>query len=169
MQTESWKRAIPSLVTVLRILLLPIVVWFWLEGSRQAALGIYVILVLTDGIDGWTARHLGAVTRAGAMLDVLADILVTLALLGMLVWTGTVSSWLPIGPVLAAVLFLCTSGKGTPRYDPIGKYYGTALFLLVGVLLWTNHTFWIQATSYVIAGLSLIVLVNRAVYVAGRR
>ena len=43
------------------------------EGWRWAALGIFFVAAVTDGIDGYLARHHGQATELGRLLDPLAD------------------------------------------------------------------------------------------------
>lgn len=70
----SW----PNRISLLRLLLVaPFVVlimnyhaWPW---ARQLALAIFVVMVLSDFIDGVLARRLNQKTRLGAILDPLAD------------------------------------------------------------------------------------------------
>lgn len=138
----------------------------WLHGDRGLSLGVYVVLVLTDGIDGWSARRFGAATRFGAYFDVAADIIVVFVLMGMLSWSGAAPTWLLVGPLGVTLLFLGTSGEKTPRYDPIGKYYGTLLFLLIGLMMWSPLPEVTRVCSFLIAGASLLMAVNRIVYCA---
>ena len=44
--------------------------WPW---ARHAALGIFVVMAVSDLVDGMLARRMGAMTRLGAILDPLAD------------------------------------------------------------------------------------------------
>ena len=53
---------IPNLLTVLRIALLPTVVWRFVKGDRFGALGFYLLAMLTDAVDGILARRLNQVT-----------------------------------------------------------------------------------------------------------
>jgi len=159
-----WRHAVPFTITCTRILLVPPLILLYLADHQGTVLVLYIVILLTDVLDGWLARRLNAVTRLGAMLDVGADILVVLAVLATLAIQGTVPAWVPLGPVLVAWLFLCTSARGKPRYDPIGKYYGTALFLLIGTLLWQPTEALTSATTVAIAVVSLLALVNRALF-----
>jgi len=85
-------RHLPNGLTVLRLLLvLPLAV-FILREDYTSALGIGVLAGLSDALDGFAARRLGALSRFGAALDPIADkILVTvtfvcLAEVGLVSW-----------------------------------------------------------------------------------
>lgn len=64
---------IPNLLTLLRIILVPIVVIFLIQGSFGKAMITFVAAALTDGLDGFLARTLGQQTTLGAYLDPIAD------------------------------------------------------------------------------------------------
>jgi cardiolipin synthase len=64
---------LPNGITVLRLLLVVPVVACLAGGSPRTALAVFGLAALTDALDGYLARRLGAVTRLGARLDPLAD------------------------------------------------------------------------------------------------
>jgi len=64
---------IPNLLTLLRIILVPIVVIFLIQGSFEKALLAFVVAAATDALDGFLARALGQHTLLGAYLDPVAD------------------------------------------------------------------------------------------------
>jgi CDP-diacylglycerol--glycerol-3-phosphate 3-phosphatidyltransferase/cardiolipin synthase len=70
-------------------------------AERWAALGLLALAGLTDVVDGRVARALGEVSRAGAMLDLIADRLLTLVLVAGLVASGELA-----GPFMAAGVVL---------------------------------------------------------------
>ena len=53
---------IPNLLTLLRIILVPIVVIFLIQGSFLKAMIAFVAAALTDALDGFLARTLGQQT-----------------------------------------------------------------------------------------------------------
>lgn len=67
-------------LTMLRLLLLPVFLWAMIIGSNQPtrgywylAVGVYLLMAITDKLDGYLARRLGQTSRLGAILDPLAD------------------------------------------------------------------------------------------------
>ena len=69
-----------NIVTLLRgIMILPIA-GLLLEGARSLALGLYLLAVLTDGLDGWLARRSGRMSDFGATLDAVVDNVFALAI-----------------------------------------------------------------------------------------
>ena len=81
---------IPNLISVLRIFLSIPVVWSMLELRFDIALLLFAVAGISDGLDGYLAKHFGWQSRLGGLLDPLADkvLLVssylTLAILGMI-------------------------------------------------------------------------------------
>jgi len=135
-RSRSWHRGVPSLVTSLRIAAVPAIWVLWLHEMQTPAIGLYGLVVLSDAFDGWLARRLDAVTRFGGFFDAITDIAVILSLLALLCTRNVVPLWVPMAPAVLAGVFLATSSRAAPRYDPIGKYYGAVLYVVVGVLLW---------------------------------
>ncbi|MDH4331533.1 MAG: CDP-diacylglycerol--glycerol-3-phosphate 3-phosphatidyltransferase [Desulfobulbaceae bacterium] len=81
---------IPNILTIGRILLIPLLVIFLLEGRELAAFWVFVLAGVTDALDGFLARVLKQKTEFGAFIDPIADKLllitsyITLAVLGIL-------------------------------------------------------------------------------------
>jgi cardiolipin synthase len=65
--------SIPNLITLARILLVPVVVWAIASGSMQIAFLLFLAAGLSDAIDGFLAKRFGMATELGAYLDPLAD------------------------------------------------------------------------------------------------
>ncbi|MEI7670918.1 MAG: CDP-diacylglycerol--glycerol-3-phosphate 3-phosphatidyltransferase [Deltaproteobacteria bacterium] len=64
---------IPNLITLLRILLVPVVVILLIQGFFIKALIVFVVAGLSDALDGFLARVLKQQTELGAYLDPIAD------------------------------------------------------------------------------------------------
>ena len=64
---------IPNLITLLRILLVPVVVILLIQGFFIKALIVFVVAGLSDALDGFLARVLNQQTELGAYLDPIAD------------------------------------------------------------------------------------------------
>jgi len=74
--SEPVKLTIPTLLTLFRILLIPVlVVVFYLPytWANIAATAVFVIGALTDWLDGWIARRYNMYSAFGAFLDPVAD------------------------------------------------------------------------------------------------
>ena len=85
---------LPNLLTLLRIGVVPILILFLYNGRYGAALVVFVIAGITDGLDGWIAKRYDAVTRLGSILDPLADKMLIVSTYVMLVVSGDIPFWL---------------------------------------------------------------------------
>jgi cardiolipin synthase (CMP-forming) len=65
--------SIPNLITLGRILLVPIVVWAITAGEMRIAFALFVAAGVSDLVDGFLAKRFGMTTELGAYLDPLAD------------------------------------------------------------------------------------------------
>ncbi|MDO4459526.1 MAG: CDP-alcohol phosphatidyltransferase family protein [Clostridia bacterium] len=64
---------IPNLLSVLRIVLIPVFAVYFLKGNMSMAISVLVASGLTDCCDGFIARHFNQITEIGKILDPLAD------------------------------------------------------------------------------------------------
>lgn len=94
---------LPNQLTVLRIILTPVFLYFFLSPEpimKQISLGIFIIAALTDWYDGWLARKFNYITSWGKFWDPLADkILTSAAFLGF-VFLGILELWMVLVIVL---------------------------------------------------------------------
>jgi CDP-diacylglycerol--glycerol-3-phosphate 3-phosphatidyltransferase len=100
--TKASNGNIANIVTVIRILLVPVFVWLlFLDNHadglwRYVATALFVLAIATDGVDGHLARGRNLITNVGIILDPIADklliggALVSLSILGDLWWWVTI-------------------------------------------------------------------------------
>ena len=90
---------IPNLLTLTRILLIPVFVVLFStpdpDRSLMAAI-VFVVAAVTDMLDGYLARKSGQVTKLGKLLDPIADKLLVLSALILLVNVDRVSALVAI-------------------------------------------------------------------------
>lgn len=97
---------IPNILTFARIALIPVLVLLlYADGDtgRWWALGLYVLIAVTDFFDGYLARKLHQQSTLGALIDPIADKILVVALIVALVGTGDMARW----DIAAAILILC--------------------------------------------------------------
>lgn len=85
-----------NLLTFLRALLVPVILWLLLADDptgRWWAFGIFVFAAWTDSIDGWVARRYNGVTRWGQLADPIADKLLIIGSLASLAFIGELPWW----------------------------------------------------------------------------
>ena len=94
----------PNLLTLLRILAIPVVVLILLPPAGReisfarsvAAFSLFVAATITDLFDGYLARRYHMVTALGKLLDPLADKLLVCAAMTMLIPPGRVPAWMAV-------------------------------------------------------------------------
>jgi CDP-diacylglycerol---glycerol-3-phosphate 3-phosphatidyltransferase len=87
---------IPNLLTVFRILLVPVLVTALLSGlaiGDTLAAIVFVVASFTDALDGWMARRNKDVTTFGKLMDPLADKLLITSALVSLVALDRLQAW----------------------------------------------------------------------------
>lgn len=87
---------IPNLLTLFRILLVPVFVDLIIYGYPGWALTVFVVASLTDALDGMIARVLDQRTTLGGYLDPLADKLLLVASFLVLSVVGVIPIWATI-------------------------------------------------------------------------
>jgi cardiolipin synthase (CMP-forming) len=65
--------SIPNLITLLRVILVPIVVWAIISGEMLLAFSLFLIAGISDAVDGFLAKRFHMESELGAYLDPLAD------------------------------------------------------------------------------------------------
>src|SRR5262249_29506754 len=102
---EAWKAVgqeslnLPNVITLVRILLIPVFVMLFFTPTPDRSLSaavIFVVAAITDLLDGYIARRTGQVTKLGKLLDPIADKLLVLSALILLVNVDRVSALVAI-------------------------------------------------------------------------
>ena len=150
-------RTVPNLLSLLRLLLVPVFLVLIVTGHSIWAFSVLVVASITDYLDGYFARKLGQVTRLGALLDPAADRLYIFATLIGLAVTGSVPAWLPIVVIARDVVLAFTIPVlASLNYGPLpvhffGKAGTFALLYAFPLLLLAD---WWQQASFVILPLA---------------
>ena len=144
---------LPNIITIFRILLVPLTVWLLIEGRPGLAFIAFLTAGISDGVDGYIARRWNLRTALGAWLDPLADklllisIYVTLGVIDHLpVWLvilvvsrdvlivgGVVLAWLMERPMKMQPLFVS-------KANTVVQIGFAGLFLLFDALDWPLNT-----------------------------
>jgi cardiolipin synthase len=97
---------IPNLITLGRVILVPVVFWLLVSGQTQLAFFAFVLAGVSDAVDGFIAKRFGLSTELGAYLDPLADKLLIVSIFVALGVMGTLPSWLVIAVVSRDILIV---------------------------------------------------------------
>ncbi|GLH81545.1 CDP-diacylglycerol--glycerol-3-phosphate 3-phosphatidyltransferase [Bradyrhizobium sp. SSBR45G] len=88
--------SIPNLITLGRILLVPIVVWAIAASEMEIAFFVFVIAGVSDAVDGFLARRFNLRSELGALLDPLADKALLVSIFVTLGIWGAIPRWIVI-------------------------------------------------------------------------
>ena len=142
---------LPNSLTLLRILLIPVFVWFFSESSPDRALAaglVFACAAFTDFLDGYLARKSGQITNLGKLLDPVADKLLVASGLILLVQFQRVAVWLAIVMiaremiVTGARVVAAKEGFVVPA-DSLGKF--KVIGQIGGILCLILQDVWVQS------------------------
>lgn len=88
--------SIPNLITIARILLVPIVVWAIGSGEMLVAFLLFLVAGISDAVDGFIAKRFNMTSEIGAYLDPLADKALIVSIYVALGITEAIPRWLVI-------------------------------------------------------------------------
>jgi cardiolipin synthase len=98
--------SLPNIITLGRVILVPIIFWLLVTGNSQAAFYLVVIAGLSDAVDGFLAKRFGLETGLGAYLDPLADKLLIVSLYIALGVSKALPLWLVVAVVSRDILIV---------------------------------------------------------------
>lgn len=135
---------IPNLITVGRILLVPVIVWAIASGQMAVAFALFFIAGLSDAVDGYLAKRLNMQSEIGALLDPLADKALLVSIYVALGITGDAPRWIVILVVsrdiiiIGAVIVSWLLGRPIPMKPlMVSKLNTVAQVLFAGTVLAT--------------------------------
>jgi cardiolipin synthase len=99
--------SIPNLITLGRILLVPIVVWaIATPGAMWIAFVLFLVAGVSDAVDGYLAKRFAMTTELGAYLDPLADKALIVSIYLTLGINNLIPRWLVILVVSRDILIV---------------------------------------------------------------
>jgi len=133
---------IPNALSLARIALTPVLLWCAWQGQTGCFLGLLVVSLLTDALDGWIARKFNLCTPLGARLDSLGDMCTYLAvpLCAWWLWPDLIRAECPyvllavfayVVPLVVALIKFRT----LPSYHSYGAKIA-AVVMSVAVFMW---------------------------------
>ena len=97
---------LPNVVTLGRIILVPVIFWLLVSGRTQSAFIVFVCAGVSDAVDGFIAKRFKLETELGAYLDPLADKLLIVSIFLALGVAQKLPSWLVIAVVSRDILIV---------------------------------------------------------------
>ena len=99
-------RLLPNCISLLRIFAVPLTVYLLLSQQIAAAFWLIIVAGVSDGLDGYLAKRLNAVTLIGTYLDPLADKTMLIAVCLCLAHLGYLPCWIIALAILRDLLIL---------------------------------------------------------------
>jgi CDP-diacylglycerol---glycerol-3-phosphate 3-phosphatidyltransferase len=156
---------LPNVLTVLRIMLVPVVVVSLLGNSPEGdvlAAAVFALASLTDFLDGYLARSRDSVTSFGKLMDPLADKLLIVAALISLVSLQRVAAWVAMVIIARelAVTMLRMSANHTGVVigsSSLGKLKTVVqITTILAIIAVPGHPIWLSVLIYVMVAITVI-------------
>ena len=98
--------AVANGITFIRLASVPWVIWVLLEGYNETAFILFVVMAITDAIDGSIARMAKETNQIGAYMDPFADKVLLVSVYVFFASTDAVPLWLVLLVVFRDVLLM---------------------------------------------------------------
>jgi CDP-diacylglycerol--glycerol-3-phosphate 3-phosphatidyltransferase len=166
---------LPNVLTVLRILLVPVLLVALLDetpnGDLLAAI-VFAVASFTDAIDGYLARSRGSVTTFGKLMDPLADKLLITAALVALVSLNRLQAWVAMviiaREMAVTILRLGATQQGVvAAANPLGKLKTVVqVATIIALIASKSRPVWLDLMVYATV---LVTVVSGVDFVFGLR
>ncbi len=135
-------KALPNLISLARLVAVPVVVWLILADRMAVAFWIFIAAGVSDAVDGYLAKRLNAKSVLGSYLDPLADKMLLIAIYLLLGRGGHIPVWLVVlviardAALLAGSLLVVRSDR-TAAMRPllISKLNTSLQIILAGLVM----------------------------------
>lgn len=161
---------IPNSITLSRLLGIPVILYLLQNptaGARWWSVGIFLVVALTDWLDGYLARRLDQVTDLGKFLDPLVDKLLVLVVLLALIEMGLVPAW-GVGVILTREMTIAGWRVNQPKVSGAniwGKLKTVSQLVAIAFLIaplpapwtiWSLVLFWTSVGLTLISGVTYV-------------
>lgn len=165
--------SIPNIITLGRILLVPIIVWAIASNQMEIAFAIFVVAGVSDAVDGFLAKRFNMASDLGALLDPLADkALLVSIFISLGIW-GAVPLWLVILVVsrdimiVGAVIVSWLFDKPIPMKPLMVSKLNTGAQVAFAALVLAALGFGFDSSRYevfLMAAIAILTLVSVSLY-----
>ena len=153
---------VPNVLTVLRILLVPVLVVALLEetdnGDILAAV-VFAVASVTDYLDGWFARSRNIVTPFGKVMDPIADKLLVIGALVSLVSLNRLAAWVAM-VIIARELAVTVARAQASDVIPAAQMGKLKTVIQVAaiffVILFDPTPVWVDALVYAAVAVTVV-------------
>ena len=176
-EREARAASLLRLLTYLRVILVPVVMWLLLsdpfDHAYGVAAGLFAFAAATDFFDGYLARRWAATSTLGGFLDTTADKLLVSGALIALVSVGRASAWIAAIIVGRELLILGLRGavaaEGTVFPPSIwGKLKTNVQFIAIflAIVQWGGDIGPLRLDEWALLAAAVITVVSAVEYIA---
>src|SRR6202035_1861333 len=167
--------SIPNLITLGRILLVPVVVWAITSGQMRIAFLLLLVAGVSDGVDGFLAKRFHMTSELGAYLDPLADKALIVSIYVSLGIAGSLPIFLVILVVsrdimiISAFMLSWLVGKPMPIRPLLVSKANTVAQILLATLVLAEQGFGFEVvplSRLTMAIVAILTLLSIAFYLA---
>ena len=161
MINDSIIKLLPNILSVLRIALTPVCIFFLFKKIFLISLVIFLFASLTDFLDGYIARKYNSVSKIGAFLDPVADKMLVVGLFLSFYFLGIIIDiyiliMIIFRDVFVTILRIAMQSNGIVMITSKVSKFKTTLQFLVIILLFLKIILFIDLDDAVIYCIALI-------------
>jgi len=160
---------IPTIISSLRIVVLPLFFYLYNAGNITLCLILFAFSAATDLFDGYSDRRLKVASRFGAYYDAATDFALVIGIFTFFAAKGYYPTWLLLLITASFIQFLASSLYAKKLYDPIGRYIGSALYIGIVLTLIFPTQAMFSFVEFAFVGFFLISLASRIASFAGKK
>lgn len=159
---------IPNIITLGRIMLVPIIVWAIVSSQMAAAFAVFVVAGVSDAVDGFLAKRFNMTSELGALLDPLADKALLVSIYMALGIWGAIPRWIVILVVsrdimiVAAVIVSWLFDKPIPMRPSMVSKLNTVAQVAFAALVLASLGFGFNPAPYDIGLMAMVTVLSLA-------
>ncbi len=162
---------VPNILTFFRFCLIPVyIIAFITSETKELAAWIFILASATDVLDGYIARKFNMMTKAGQLLDPLADKLMQLTVVVSLLVAKIIPLWFVIILAVKEILMIVGgiflySKKTFVKSNIFGKANTVILFIAMIVILFAHASQTITDIVLAISAISNFMAIGSYIYI----
>ena len=167
----SITRRAPFIIALLRMLVTPVFFYSITNNWIELAFSIYLFALVSDVLDGYIARRysIEAISIIEAFLDPMADFVFVMASFFAFSYKQYYPSLLAAIFLVMFLFFILTSNRNEPIYDPLGKYYGIFLILIIGLTILFPISSVLDILYLTILSYTILLVIFRITFITKQR
>jgi len=153
-QSGKCTLSIPNIITLGRILLVPVIIWAIASNQMEIAFALFVVAGISDAVDGFLAKRFNMASELGALLDPIADKALLVSIYVALGIWGAVPRWIVILVVsrdvmiVGAVLVSWLFGRPIPMKPLMVSKLNTVAQVAFAALVLASLGFRFESSPY---------------------